>query len=103
MPQIAKLKEVDILVDTPGRLFDLVSQRFIKLRSVEILILDEADHMLDMGFYKDIKELTTYLPQQRQTIFSATINDILKIWLIPWLKCHSYSNIAQRSGSVKKH
>lgn len=79
-PQIAKLKEgVDILVATPGRLFDLVSQRFIKLRSVEILILDEADHMLDMGFYKDIKELTTYLPQQRQTLFfSATINEHIK-------------------------
>ncbi|MBA3682180.1 MAG: DEAD/DEAH box helicase [Bacteroidetes bacterium] len=75
-PQIKKLQAgVDILVATPGRLFDLVSQRHIKLRTTEILILDEADHMLDLGFYKDIKELTTYLPPDRQTLFfSATIN-----------------------------
>jgi len=79
-PQIKKLNEgVDIIIATPGRLFDLVSQRFIKLRSVEILILDEADHMLDLGFYKDIKELTTYIPQHRQTLFfSATINEHIK-------------------------
>ncbi len=79
-PQIANLKEgVDIIVATPGRLFDLVSQKHIKLRSVDILILDEADHMLDMGFYDDIKELITYLPQHRQTLFfSATINEEIK-------------------------
>lgn len=79
-PQIEKLKDgVDIIIATPGRLFDLVSQKHIKLRSVEILVLDEADHMLDMGFYKDIKELTTYIPQQRQTLFfSATINERIK-------------------------
>lgn len=79
-PQIAKLKVgADIIIATPGRLFDLVSQKHIYLRSVEILILDEADHMLDMGFYKDIKELTTYIPQKRQTLFfSATINEEIK-------------------------
>jgi ATP-dependent RNA helicase RhlE len=79
-PQIKKLQEgVEILVATPGRLFDLVSQRHIKLRSVDILVLDEADHMLDLGFYKDIKELITYLPQHRQTLFfSATINEHIK-------------------------
>jgi ATP-dependent RNA helicase RhlE len=79
-PQIKKLQEgVDIIVATPGRLFDLVSQRYIKLRSVDILVLDEADHMLDLGFYKDIKELITYLPQHRQTLFfSATINEHIK-------------------------
>ncbi|MES2680450.1 MAG: DEAD/DEAH box helicase [Bacteroidota bacterium] len=79
-PQIQALKEgVDIIIATPGRLFDLVSQRHIKLRSLEILILDEADHMLDMGFYKDIKELTTYIPEKRQTLFfSATINEKIK-------------------------
>ncbi len=75
-PQIKKLQAgADIIVATPGRLFDLVSQRHIKLRGTEILILDEADHMLDLGFYKDIKELITYLPPHRQTLFfSATIN-----------------------------
>jgi ATP-dependent RNA helicase RhlE len=79
-PQIKKLKEgVDIIIATPGRLFDLLSQKHIKLRSLEILILDEADHMLDMGFYNDIKELTTYIPQERQTLFfSATINEKIK-------------------------
>jgi len=79
-PQIARLKEgIDIIIATPGRLFDLVSQRYIKLRAVQVLILDEADHMLDMGFYKDIKELTTYIPQERQTLFfSATINEKIK-------------------------
>jgi ATP-dependent RNA helicase RhlE len=79
-PQIRNLKEgVDIIVATPGRLFDLISQKHIKLRSVEILVLDEADHMLDMGFYDDIKELTTYIPLQRQTLFfSATISERIK-------------------------
>jgi ATP-dependent RNA helicase RhlE len=79
-PQIKKLKEgVDIIIATPGRLFDLLSQKHIKLRSLEILILDEADHMLDMGFYNDIKQLTTYIPQERQTLFfSATINEKIK-------------------------
>lgn len=79
-PQIEKLKEgVDIIVATPGRLFDLVSQKHIKLRSTEFLVLDEADHMLDMGFYDDIKELITYLPLNRQTLFfSATINEEIK-------------------------
>ncbi|MEO6305633.1 MAG: DEAD/DEAH box helicase [Bacteroidia bacterium] len=78
--QIKKLQQgVDIIVATPGRLFDLVSQRHIKLRTVDILVLDEADHMLDLGFYKDIKELITYLPQHRQTLFfSATINEHIK-------------------------
>jgi ATP-dependent RNA helicase RhlE len=79
-PQIERLKAgVDIIIATPGRVFDLLNQRHIKLRSLEILILDEADHMLDMGFYKDIKDLTTYIPQKRQTLFfSATINERIK-------------------------
>jgi ATP-dependent RNA helicase RhlE len=79
-PQIEKLQEgVDIIVATPGRLFDLVSQKHIKLRCTEFLVLDEADHMLDMGFYDDIKELITYLPLNRQTLFfSATINEEIK-------------------------
>jgi ATP-dependent RNA helicase RhlE len=79
-PQIERLKEgVDIIIATPGRLFDLVSQKHIKLRSLQILILDEADHMLDLGFYKDIKELSTYIPLERQTLFfSATINEKIK-------------------------
>jgi ATP-dependent RNA helicase RhlE len=78
--QIARLQEgVDIVVATPGRLFDLVSQGHLDLGSVEILVLDEADHMLDKGFYKDIKQLILNLPRERQTLFfSATINDEIK-------------------------
>ena len=70
---------VDIIVATPGRLFDLVSQKHIHLQAVEVLVLDEADHMLDRGFYKDIKQLILNLPRERQTLFfSATINDEIK-------------------------
>ncbi len=79
-PQIAKLeKGIDILIATPGRMFDLASRGYIKLNRTEILILDEADHMLDLGFIKDIKDLMTYLPKKRQTLFfSATINETIK-------------------------
>ena len=79
-PQIAKLeKGIDILITTPGRMFDLVSQGFIKLNRVEMLILDEADHMLDLGFIKDIRDLIRFLPKKRQTLFfSATIDDEIK-------------------------
>ncbi len=79
-PQIAKLeKGIDILVTTPGRMFDLVSQGYIRLNKVKILVLDEADHMLDLGFLQDIKQLINYLPKRRQTLFiSATINDKIK-------------------------
>ena len=79
-PQIKALqKGMDVLVATPGRLFDLVSQGHLKLDSVDILILDEADHMLDLGFIKDIEDLIRFLPQKRQTLFfSATINPKIK-------------------------
>ncbi len=79
-PQIAELENgVDVLVATPGRVFDLVSQGFLKLDSIEILILDEADHMLDLGFIKDIRDLIKFLPHKRQTLFfSATLNDTIK-------------------------
>ncbi|MDF1695626.1 MAG: DEAD/DEAH box helicase [Saprospiraceae bacterium] len=79
-PQINKLnKGVDILVTTPGRMFDLVSQGHIKLNRIQILVLDEADHMLDLGFLKDIQQLIRFLPKRRQTLFiSATINPKIK-------------------------
>ena len=78
--QIQKLnKGFDILVATPGRMFDLISQGFLKLNRVETLILDEADHMLALGFIKDIKDLMKHVPKYRQTLFfSATINDEIK-------------------------
>ena len=79
-PQIKQLNEgVDILVATPGRMFDLVSQGALNLKRVEILVLDEADHMLDLGFIKDINDLMRHLPRKRQTLFfSATINEKIK-------------------------
>lgn len=65
---------VDILVATPGRLLDLINQRFITLRDVELFVLDEADRMLDMGFINDIKKIIALLPQKRQSLFfSATM------------------------------
>ncbi len=79
-PQIQRLQNgVPIVIATPGRMFDLVSQGHLKLDQVKILVLDEADHMLDLGFLKDIQDLTRKLPKNRQTLFfSATINDKIK-------------------------
>lgn len=79
-PQIATLNNgVDILIATPGRMFDLYSQHKLKLGLVEILVLDEADHMLDLGFIKDIEHLRKQLPRRRQTLFfSATIDEKIK-------------------------
>ena len=79
-PQIARLeKGIDILITTPGRMFDLVSQGHIQLENTEILVLDEADHMLDLGFIKDIRDLIKFLPPKRQTLFfSPTINEHIK-------------------------
>ncbi len=79
-PQIAQLEEgADILVTTPGRMFDLHHQGHLRLHRIEILVLDEADHMLDMGFIKDIRDVLRHLPKRRQTLFfSATINKKIK-------------------------
>mgnify|MGYP001591801432 FL=1 len=79
-PQIHKLnKGVDILITTPGRMYDLISQGHLSLNRVNTLILDEADRMLDLGFYKDIEGILGRLPKHRQTLFfSATINAKIK-------------------------
>lgn len=78
--QIEKLNEgVDILIATPGRMFDLQAQGHLRLDRVQTLILDEADHMLDLGFIKDIRDVMERLPRRIQVLFfSATINDIIK-------------------------
>ena len=78
--QINKLIEgMDVIVSTPGRMFDLVGQGYLKLDRIETLILDEADQMLDLGFAKDIDDLVKKLPRRRQTLFfSATINKKIK-------------------------
>lgn len=73
--QIANLKKgADIVIATPGRLLDLINQGFVKLNELEILVLDEADRMLDMGFINDIKKILKHIPKKRQTLFfSATM------------------------------
>ncbi len=73
--QVKRLRAgVDVLVATPGRLLDLINQGFISLKDVEYSVLDEADHMLDMGFIHDIKKIIAKLPTQRQSLFfSATM------------------------------
>lgn len=78
--QIEQLKEgTDVLIATPGRVFDFVNQGHLKIYNAEMLILDEADHMLDLGFLKDIQDLIKYLPKKRQTLFfSATIDAKIK-------------------------
>lgn len=78
VPQFSQVqalaKGVDILVATPGRLLDLIQQGHVSLRHLRFFVLDEADRMLDSGFYNDIRKVITYLPVERQTLlFSATI------------------------------
>lgn len=79
-PQIETLKRgVDIIIATPGRLFDLQSQGYLTLKEVEVIILDEADHMLEMGFITDMHQIMNRLPRRHQTLFfSATIDEHIK-------------------------
>jgi ATP-dependent RNA helicase RhlE len=79
-PQMLRLRQgSDILVATPGRLLDLYNQNAVKFDHLEILVLDEADRMLDMGFIHDIKRIISLLPKKRQTLlFSATFSDDIR-------------------------
>jgi len=79
-PQVSKIRSgIDILIATPGRLLDLENQRLLSLRNVEILVLDEADRMLDMGFQRDINKIMNLLPSKRQNLlFSATFSKEIK-------------------------
>jgi len=79
-PQVARIKKgVDILVATPGRLLDLQQQGFLDLSTVEILVLDEADRMLDMGFIHDVKKILALVPKDKQSLlFSATFSDEIR-------------------------
>lgn len=78
--QIKKLQDgIDILISTPGRMFDLISQGFVNIGGIEILVLDEADHMLDLGFIEDIESIKRKINRRHQTLFfSATINPEIK-------------------------
>ncbi|MFV1965725.1 MAG: DEAD/DEAH box helicase, partial [Pirellulaceae bacterium] len=77
---------VDILVATPGRLLDLIGQGFVNLARVQILILDEADQMLDMGFLPDLRKIVAHVPRERQTLmFSATMPDAIRQLAAEWL------------------
>jgi len=79
-PQMQRLRKgVDILIATPGRLLDLYNQNAIKFQQLEVLVLDEADRMLDMGFIHDIRKIIATLPKQRQNLmFSATFSDEIR-------------------------
>jgi len=78
--QIARLQDgIDVLIATPGRMFDLINQQVIRLEGVSTLVLDEADHMLDLGFIEDIRYIKKMLVRAHQTLFfSATINDEIR-------------------------
>ena len=79
-PQVATIRNgIDVLIATPGRLLDLQNQGLLSLSKVEILVLDEADRMLDMGFLRDIRKITDLLPKRRQSLlFSATFSKQIK-------------------------
>ena len=102
-PQIKMLANgVDILVATPGRLLDHVSQGTIKLDKVEILVLDEADRMLDMGFIHDIRKVLAVLPPKRQNLlFSATFSDEIKGLADRLLDNPAMIEVARRNSTVE--
>jgi ATP-dependent RNA helicase RhlE len=102
-PQKQKLiKGVDIVVATPGRLLDHVQQRSINLSEVEILILDEADRMLDMGFIRDIRKILAVIPSKRQTLlFSATFSQEIKSLAAEFLHKPSEIQVTPENSAVK--
>jgi ATP-dependent RNA helicase RhlE len=102
-PQMKTLRgQVDILVATPGRLLDHVGQKTLDLSAVEILVLDEADRMLDMGFIRDIKKILALLPRQRQNLlFSATFSDEIKTLSDGLLHNPGFVEVARRNSTVE--
>ncbi|WBS04721.1 DEAD/DEAH box helicase [Pseudoduganella sp. SL102] len=102
-PQIKQLKHgVDILVATPGRLLDHMQQGTVNLDKVEILVLDEADRMLDMGFIRDIRKVLAALPAKRQNLlFSATFSDEIKALADGLLDKPATIEVARRNSTVE--
>ena len=103
-PQIKKLHSgIDILIATPGRLLDHANQKTIDLSKIEILVLDEADRMLDMGFLPDIKRILGLLPKQRQNLlFSATFSDDIKKLADKLLNKPRLIEVAQRNTTAER-
>jgi ATP-dependent RNA helicase RhlE len=98
-PQVDALRRgVDILVATPGRLLDHVHRKTVDLREVEILVLDEADRMLDMGFIHDIRKILALLPASRQNaLFSATFPDVIRKLAASFMKSPATVEVARRN------
>lgn len=103
-PQISVLRKgVDILVATPGRLLDHVSQQTVDLSQLEILVLDEADRMLDMGFIHDIRRILKLLPKERQSLlFSATFSEEIKTLANGLLKQPTLIEVARRNTTAER-
>ena len=103
-PQIAKLKKgVDILVATPGRLLDLMQQGMLDLGQVQMLVLDEADRMLDMGFIHDVKKVLAAVPKEKQSLlFSATFSDEIRELANGLLKNPQSVQVTPRNTTVQR-
>ncbi|WP_087691130.1 MULTISPECIES: DEAD/DEAH box helicase [unclassified Pandoraea] len=103
VPQVRQLaRGVDILVATPGRLLDHMQQKTVDLSAVEILVLDEADRMLDMGFIRDIRRVLAVLPAKRQNLlFSATFSDEIKQLADGLLKSPALIEVARRNTTAE--
>jgi ATP-dependent RNA helicase RhlE len=94
---------VDVLVATPGRLIDLVEQRYLSLREVEILVLDEADQMLDLGFIHALKAIVKWLPEKRQTLFfSATMPKTIRELADRFLTSPAEVRVAPAATTVER-
>jgi ATP-dependent RNA helicase RhlE len=103
-PQISKLKSgVDILVATPGRLLDLIGQGFLHLDTVQMLVLDEADRMLDMGFIHDVKKILALVPREKQALlFSATFSDEIRELADTLLRNPQSIQVTPRNTTVQR-
>ncbi len=103
-PQIDRIKRgVDILVATPGRLLDLQQQGFLDLSTVQVLVLDEADRMLDMGFIHDVKKVLALVPKDKQSLlFSATFSDEIRELANTLLKNPQSIQVTPRNTTVQR-
>ncbi len=102
-PQVAKLKAgVDVLVATPGRLIDLVERKDVDLSQVRVLVLDEADRMLDMGFWPSVRRILGFLPKERQNLlFSATLAEEITQLVSRMLHDPAYVEIARKGTTAE--